>query len=208
RWNIREQTRGVQFLVRPKLPHLIGELGHYLLPFPALGRRNPAELNPAQVNAERVKQFAEQYPPAPRVIVARGVVAIAGMAAGDQHAIGAHFQRLDNQVEIDSPGAGQANDAHVRGVLEPRGSRQIGAQVRAPVAHVGDDLRLEFLCLAHARLSTSAYTCWSVNPCRSALFDGQTETQVPQPMHNPGFTLAVFLMNAPLGVRSSARSIA
>src|SRR5271165_223892 len=130
------------------------------------------------------------------------------MAAGDQHAIGAHFQRFDDQVEIDSPGARQADDPHVWRILEPRGSRQIGAKIRAPVAHVGDDLRLEFLRLAHARLSTIAYTCWSVKPCRSALFDGHTETQVPQPMHSPGFTLAVFLINAPLPVRSSARSIA
>ena len=65
------------------------------------------------------------------------------MAAGDQHGVGAHLERLDDQVEIDAPGAGQADDPHVGRILQPVGAGQVGAQVRAPVAHVGDDLRFE-----------------------------------------------------------------
>src|ERR1017187_6967104 len=42
----------------------------------------------------------------------------------------------------------------------------------------------------------------------SALLEGHTATQVPQPMHNPGLTLAVCLINVPLRARISAFSTA
>ena len=61
---------------------------------------------------------------------------------------------------------------------------------------------------AHTRLSSIAYTCCSVKPSRSTLFEGQTATQVPQPMHRPWLTRAVRLMMLPFRSRMSARSIA
>ena len=45
-----------------------------------------------------------------------------------------------------------------------------------------------------------AYICCSVKPSRSALFEGQTATQVPQPMHRPGLTRAVRFNDYPLAV--------
>src|ERR1039457_3848171 len=42
----------------------------------------------------------------------------------------------------------------------------------------------------------------------SALFEGHTATQVPQPMHNPGLTRAVCLISVPVRARISAFSTA
>src|ERR1035437_317096 len=42
----------------------------------------------------------------------------------------------------------------------------------------------------------------------SALLEGHTATQVPQPMHNPGLTRAVCLINVPLRARIPAFSTA
>ena len=114
------------------------------------------EMDAPDVDAQRVEQFAEEHPAAPGVVVAGRVVAIARMAAGDQHGVGAHLERLDDQVEVDAAGAGQADDAHVGRILQPVRAGQIGAQVRTPVADVGDDFRLEVVRFAHTRLSTIA----------------------------------------------------
>ena len=97
----------------------------------------------SSVDAQRVQQFAEEHPAPPGVVVAGRVVAIARMAAGDEHRVGPHLERLDDQVEIDAPGAGQADDPHVGRILQPVRAGQVGAEVRTPVADVGDDLRLE-----------------------------------------------------------------
>ena len=129
--------------VRPELPRLFGDFGDHLLPLLPFGGRNPGEVNPPQVEAQRVQQFAEQNPAAAGVVVAGRVVAIARMAAGDQHGVGANLEGLDDQVEVDPPRARQADDAHVGRIFQAGRARQVGAQVGAPVAHVGDDLRLE-----------------------------------------------------------------
>ena len=95
------------------------------------------------VDAQRFEQLAKEDPAPPGVVVAGRVVAIARMAAGDQHGVGAHLERLDDQVEVDPAGAGQADDPHVGRIFQAVGARQVGAQVRTPVAHVGDDFRFE-----------------------------------------------------------------
>ena len=92
------------------------------------------------------------------MIVAGSVVAITRVAAGDEHGIGADFESFDDQVEVDSPRARQADDACVGRIFETGRAREVGPQVGTPVAHVGNDLRLEPVRLAHTRLSTIAYT--------------------------------------------------
>ena len=61
---------------------------------------------------------------------------------------------FDDEVEVDPAGTRQPDDAHIGWVLEAGGPRQVGAQIRTPVADEGDDFRLELGSFAHTRLST------------------------------------------------------
>ena len=137
------RRRSVQFGVGSELARFFRDVGNDLLKFLALGGGDPGEVDALKVEAEQVEQFAEQNPAPPGVVVAGGVVAIAGMASGDQDGVGADLESLDQQVEIDATSAGQPDDANVRRILQPGRSRQIGAQVSAPVANVSQDLRFE-----------------------------------------------------------------
>jgi hypothetical protein len=78
------------------------------------------------------------------------------MTSGDEDGVGTDFESLDEQVEINATGAGQPDDANVRRILQPCRTRQIGAQVSAPVANVSQDLRLKLGRIIHAMLSTIA----------------------------------------------------
>ena len=70
-------------------------------------------------------------------------MAIAGVAAGDDDAVGAVSERLQKQHEVDSPCAGQTDHPDIGRVLDAAGPGQVGAGVRTPVADEGDDFGLE-----------------------------------------------------------------
>ena len=95
------------------------------------------------VDADEVQELAEDGEAAPGVVVAGRVVAVGRVAAGDDHAVGAALERLEDEERVDAAGAGQADDAHVGRHLQAAGAGQVGAGVGAPVADEGDDSRLE-----------------------------------------------------------------
>ena len=181
-----------------------------LLQFLALGGGDPGEVNALDVEAQRVEQFAEQNPAPAGVVVAGRVVAIAGMAAGDQHRVRADLEGLDEQVEIDAAGAGQPDDAHVGRILQAGGARQVGAQVGAPVAHVGDDFRLEFAgrlrsCQAlHHRVDLLLGEAFQVGALRGANGHAGAAAHAQPGIH----PRRVLDEDCPAASRTSARSMA
>ncbi len=86
------------------------------------------------------------------MVVARVVMAVAGMTAGDKNRVSANLEGLNQQVKVDTAGAGKAHDSHIRGILQAGGAGEIRTQVGTPVADKGDDTRFEGL--AHASAST------------------------------------------------------
>ena len=85
------------------------------------------------------------------LVVLLDVVALARMAAGDHHAVGAQGQGLEDERGIDPPAAHHADDADVRGVLDPRRAGQVGRPVRTPVAQEAHDFGFK-LFVGHSRL--------------------------------------------------------
>ena len=91
----------------------------------------------------KLEELPEDGEAAPRVVVAGGVVAVGRVAAGDDDAVGAALEGLEDEERVDAAGAGQAHDAHVGRHLQAAGAGQVGPGVGAPVADEGGDLRLE-----------------------------------------------------------------
>ena len=130
-------------LERPQRAHPRDGLVDHVAPLGALARRDPAEGHPALVDAHEAHQLAEHDEAPPRVVVARRVVAIGGMTAAHDDAVGAALERLDDEERIDASGTRQADDAHVARHVQAAGAGKVGAGVRAPVADEGDYARLE-----------------------------------------------------------------
>ena len=73
--------RSIQFGVWSELARFFRDVGYDLLEFLALRGGDPGEVDALEVEPEQVEQFTEQNPSPPGVVVAGGVVAIAGMAS-------------------------------------------------------------------------------------------------------------------------------
>ena len=110
------------------------------LPF---GGRGPNQLHALGLDAHRPERVLEHGVAAHGLVVLLDVVALAGMAAGDHHAVGAVGQGLEDEGGIDPAAAHHADDADVGGVLDPRRAGQVGRPVRTPVAEEAHDFRFE-----------------------------------------------------------------
>ena len=85
----------------------------------------------------------QQAEAAQGLVVAFLVVAVAGVAAADEHAVGALGEGLQDELRVEAAGAHDPDDAHVGRVRHARGAGQVGRGVGAPVAEEGDDAGLE-----------------------------------------------------------------
>ncbi len=110
------------------------------LPF---GGRGPNQLHAIRLDAHGRERVLEHGEAAHGLVVLLDVMALAGVAAGDHHAVGAVGQGLEDEGGIDPPAAHHADDADVRGVLDSRRAGQVGRPVRTPVAEEAHDFRLE-----------------------------------------------------------------
>ena len=128
----------------PELARLGHGLVDHVAPLGALAGRHPAEGHATLVDAEEVHDVVEHGEAPPGVVVARGVVAVGGVTAAHDHAVGAALEGLDDEQRVDAPRAGQPDDAHVAGHVQAARAGQVGARVGAPVADEGGDARLEF----------------------------------------------------------------
>ena len=84
----------------------------------------------------------EHLEPAQRLVVALDVMAIARMAAADEHAVGAFGEGLEDELRVHAARAHQADDPDIRGVFQARDAGQVGGGVGAPVAEKSHDSRL------------------------------------------------------------------
>ena len=115
----------------PQPPDVLGDLGHHLGKARPLRGRHPGELHAPLLDAQVFQIALQQGEAPPREIVAGQIVAVARVAAGDQHAIGALAQRLHDKHGVHPPRAGHADDAHVGRVLDARRAGQVGARRRS-----------------------------------------------------------------------------
>jgi plasmid stability protein len=105
----------------------------------ALGGGNPLEAHALLLDAQVLEHALEQLKAAEHLVVALDVMAVARMAAADQHAVGALGEGVEDELRIDAARAHQADDAHVRRVLQARHAGEVRRGVGAPVAEERHD---------------------------------------------------------------------
>lgn len=115
------------------------KLGHHLLPALPFGSRHPGVAESARIHADERKEASHRLQSAPRVKVSHTVVAILGMAAGNQDPVRALDERFDNEHGIHSPRAGNADDTKKRRLAEPAHPGGVRPAVRAPIAQEGEN---------------------------------------------------------------------
>ena len=128
RFRVFELGRGAE------LVDAVGKDRNHLLPALAFGCRNPGVFKAALVNAQHGQKLLEHLKAAAGVKVACGIVAVARVAAGNQHAVRAVEQRLDNKQRVNAARAGHADDAQVCGLGGTGHASRIRTAVRTPVA--------------------------------------------------------------------------
>ena len=84
----------------------------------------------------------QQTSAAQAVVIALLVMAIAGMASADEHAVGAVGEGIQHKLRIDASRAHHAHHPHVGGVLDARSPGQVRSQIGAPGAEEAHDARL------------------------------------------------------------------
>lgn len=160
---------------------MLRKIIHHLGKARALGGADPFHSKAVPGHAQIVEHAQEQRHAAPGEVIARGVMAVAGVAAAEDHAVGSALEGTEDEHRVHTAGAGNADDLYIRGVLKPVRSGEIGTGVGAPVATERDDLRLEFVFIHRHIASTSARICLLEKPERSIAPDGQATVQAPQP---------------------------
>ena len=59
---------------------------------------------------------------------------VADVSAGDEDAVGAILESLEDKIGVDPPGAHHPDDAEMGGILEPAHPGEVGGGIGAPVA--------------------------------------------------------------------------
>src|SRR5512146_2552338 len=109
-------------------------------------RRNPFQSDPLLFNPHLDEHPAQQPEPAKCLVIAFAVVTIAGMAPADQDTVSPVRKCIQNELRIHPAGTHQADDARIRRILHSGTARQIGRQVRTPVAEERYDPGLKHRC--------------------------------------------------------------
>src|ERR1017187_8314438 len=155
------RTNEILSLVRAgaELLNWLGEAAYNLGESWAFRRRNPFQVKTLFFESEVGQHQAESVRSFLSLHVAVLVVAVAGMTAAHEDAVGALGQRLDHQVGMDHARAHHANHAEAGRVLDARNTSQIGAGIGAPVATESEDQRLKVI-FHHA--TSRAASIWAL----------------------------------------------
>jgi hypothetical protein len=124
----------LEFRVRAKLSDSLDEFLRLNGEFSSFRRGYPRKFQPTKIDPKESKFLAENRPSPLSVIISGVVMAVSDMASGNPDPIGSLFERLDNELEVDSSGAGDFNYTEIRRVQHAACSREIGAGICAPVA--------------------------------------------------------------------------
>ena len=165
--------------------------------FPFAGA-DPFQFQPFRLNPHLGDVFFHQLEPAQAFVITGLVMAVAGMATANEHPVGALLESGQDEGRVDPSRAHDADDADVRGIAHPGGTRKVGAGVRAPVAKKRNDSWSE----VHGQISlydidiipSISERIWRSVKCLLVMApEGHADPQVPQPLHSTSFTSDDFL---------------
>jgi hypothetical protein len=84
------------------------------------------------------------------VVSIRNVMAFVQVATSDEHAVHSIGEGTENEGQVNSPAAHDADQFDISRILLSGNSSQIGSAVRSPIAHEAKDIRLEFKSRTHS----------------------------------------------------------
>ena len=108
----------------------------------ALGGGDPFKAHALRLDAHVGEHPFQKLKAAQHLVVALDVVAIPGVAAADDDAVGSPGQGIEDELGIDPAGAHEPDHADVGGVLQPRHAGEVRGRIGAPVAEERNDARL------------------------------------------------------------------
>jgi len=109
--------------------NLFCKFGHHLLPALTLGCRYPGIMKPSRIYSHERQELLEHLETAACVEVSDGIVAILRVAAGDEYAVHAVYERFCDKQGVHASSAGNAHDSQVRRLFEAAHAGRIGASV-------------------------------------------------------------------------------
>src|SRR3990172_6629223 len=155
---------------------------------------DPLEADPSVFEAHLPEKFPQEDEPPEGLVVPLAVVAVPRVAPAEENAVRALLERGEDELRIDPPGAHRPDQADVRRVPGPRDPRRVRGDVRAPVAHEGDDPRLELPGRHRDNTpASSSMRCSSSNILWRTAPLGHAATQTPQPLHSTSLIRATIV---------------
>src|SRR5664280_959909 len=192
----------------------------------ALGGRNPLQPHALLGDSQVFEEALEELKAAEHLVVALDVVAVAGVTAADEHAVGPLAEGIEDELGIDAARAHQADHPHARRVFQARHAGQIGGGVGAPVAEKSHDpwspgtggggcwfnhgvrtgasdlFRISGFNTRASDVQSASMPSISLNTSSySKRFctiepEGQEPTQVPQPLHKASLMTAFLVASS------------
>ncbi|VBB43355.1 hypothetical protein TRIP_B250416 [uncultured Desulfatiglans sp.] len=111
----------------------------------ALRRAHPAEADPVLSETRRLEEGLDRLHLARRVDITRLVMAFPDVSAGDEDAVEAAPEPLDDVDGVHPAGAHHADGPEGRRVLDPRDPGEVRPGIGAPVAEKRENFRFEGL---------------------------------------------------------------
>lgn len=107
----------------------------------ALGGTNPFHSKTIPRRTQIIEHAQEQRHAAAGEVIARGIVAIAGMAAAQDDTIGATSEGPQNKQGINPAGTGNLDDFDIGRVIFASRAGAVSTSVAAPITAKGHDFR-------------------------------------------------------------------
>jgi len=124
---------------RPECANLFSELGDDLFEPTAFGSRYPLQPKAFWIYAHPLKHHFRERDASQALVITLDIVAVARMAAADEHSVGAVFQRGEDEAGVNATAAHHADAGDVGRIFHSGRSGEVGAGVAAPVAEQPED---------------------------------------------------------------------
>ena len=116
-------------------------------------------------------------------------MAVARMAAADNHTVRTFLKSTEYEHRIYTAGTRNADDFNVGRIFKPVAAGKICSRIRAPVAAERHNSRPIFVFFIYLHIaSTSAIICLLENPSKSIAPEGHVTVQAPHPWHTAALT--------------------
>jgi len=118
-------------------------------------------------------------------------VAVAGVTAAKDNAVGASLESTEYKHRIDSARTGYSDYLYVCRIIESVRTGEVCSGIGTPVTAERYYQRLEIFVIIYLHIASTSAIIWLLEkPLRSIAPEGQATVQAPQPWHTAGLTLA------------------